>query len=284
VTLILTGTTTVATWILVGVLDTGITGAAGATVLGFGAGLVAAARFISRSGLRFTVSWDVDVLRPALRLGLGVQSALVLIAVAQRFDQLAVLTLATPSAAGRYSVALTVGQLASFLPAAMSSAAFPRLARLDGADAVAYVERLTRMSLGMAAVITVPLVVALPTLVPVLWGDAYAQATVPAELLAVGGILWAAQWSLARGAVALGRPVLLAASFGVNAVVMLALDLILIPRYRLTGAAAASVIGTTAGLMVCLLDHRRQGHSITRCIPGVDDFLHMARVTREVFT
>jgi hypothetical protein len=76
---------------------------------------------------------------------------------------------------------------------------------------------------------------------------------------------------LARSAAATGDPSLLVRSFGVNVALMLALDLIAIPLANLTGAALASVAGTTAGLAVCVLWYRNRQLPLGSLVPNRDD-------------
>ncbi len=246
------GMTTVGMVAFVGVLDLSLAGAVLATAVGSGAGLVLAAILVGRFGLSLRPRPRWEYLRAALRYGVTVEASYLMTVMFLRVDVLVVYSLADAEAAGQYSVALTVAALVGLLPIAISHGTFPRLANVDDDEANELTVRAFRFGLLAAVSGGLVLAAAIPLAVPLLFGPAFRPAVTPAMLLVAGGIIWSSQWLLCRAAAARGRPSLLLHSFGLGLVVMVALDLVLVPRLGLAGAALGSIAGPAAGLILCL--------------------------------
>ena len=283
ISILFTAASALFTWILVGVLDLGLAGATAAVAAGFAAGLIVAIVVLRRGGITFMPQWDKSFSRAALRIGAAISGSFILIAVSQRFDQLVVYAIAGPASAGQYSVALTVGQLAAVMPQAMSAVAFPRVARLSPADAVDFTGKLTRTGVTIALLCGIPLVFLLPVVVPFVWGYEYTAGIRPAQILVAGGTAWSVQSLLARAAAAQGRTRVLVTSFGLNVGVMLVLDFVLVGSFGIVGAAVASLVGSFAGLVVCIRDFRRNSARATALVPRTNDLVGVVRSVRELW-
>lgn len=248
--------TTLGIVMFVRVLPLSLAGATLATVVGPAAGLVLAAVLVGRSGVSLRPRARWTYLRAALRYGVTVEASYLVTVMFLRLDLLVVYSLADADAAGQYSVALTVAALVGLLPIAISHGTFPRMAHVGDLDANELTVRAFRFGVIAAVAGGVTLWAAIPFAVPLLFGSDFRPAVAPAMLLVVGGIIWSSQWLLCRAAAARGRPGLLLRSFGLGLVVMVALDLALVPRFGLTGAAIGSVAGPAAGLVLCLRAYR----------------------------
>lgn len=269
----ITGTAAVLTYLFIGVAHWSVWGGMLGGILGLVVGLIAASVLVRRDGLHFRPRLDPAYVRPALRFGVRVQASYMLTIAVARLDLLLVYSLAGSADAGIYSIALTFGTLSGTVAIALSYASFPRLPQLGEAEAAALTVRLVRMGLAAALLVSVAAAAFVPILTRFILGRAYAGATVPALVLLVGGVLWSGQWLLARAYAAQGNPSVQFVSFLVNLVTMVALDLVLIPTWRSTGAAVASVIGPAVGLAVCLQRHRRlSGGSVVALLPTGEDF------------
>ncbi len=243
--------------LFVGVLPLSLPGALLASVLGSGIGLVVAVVLVSRCGLSLRPRADWDYLRAALRYGVPVEASYLVTLMFLRVDLLVVYSLAGAAAAGQYSVALTVAALVGLLPTAISHATFPRTATLEEHEANRLTVQAFRFGVVAAVAGSLALAAAIPFAVPLLFGPAFRPAVAPAILLIAGGIIWSSQWLLCRAAAARGRPGLLLWSFTVGLVVMITLDVILVPRLGLVGAALGSTAGPAAGLLLCLRAYHR---------------------------
>jgi O-antigen/teichoic acid export membrane protein len=247
----------VATFACVVLLGWRLTGAVLAVLVGELLLLGGAVLALRQVELRLRPSWDPTLVVRALPAGLVFACTYLLIAMAQRFDQLIVYQLKGPAEGGLYSVALTVSQLTAYAAGALSFTAFPRVATLDDEAAVALIERIARIALASALIAGGALAIAIPVGLRVAFGDAYAPATGPALLLVVAAIIFSQQVVLARSSAARGRLGVLIISFSVHVAGMIALGYWLIPTLGMYGGAGASIGGSLAGYVVCLHAYRR---------------------------
>jgi len=254
-----------------------ITGGLIAMGLAFALGSLVTLFLVRRMGATFRPTWDKPVLVRALRLGLVIEFANALLTVAARIDVFFVYALAGRASAGHYSVALTMGQLVTFASLALSFALFPRIAQMTEAEGFGMVAQASRLGLATSLLSAAVLMVVIPVATPLAFGRAYSPAIGPALLLLVGGTLWAQQSLMARARTALGHTRLQLLAYGSTLVTMIVLDLLLIPKWGIMGAAAASMLSPTVGLVVCIKAYvphlKRSGLSFRDFIPGKQDLL-----------
>lgn len=195
---------------------------------------------------------DWSYLRAALRFGAVNEGAFLLVALSERLDLLIVYALANEREAGIYAIALTIGGIVSYAPAALTNAAFPRMAHLPDADALALTARVTRLTVTVSLLGAVAGFLTIPFIIPLLFGPDFSPSVRPTLILLINAILWSAGWSLARATAAQGHSHVYIAAFGAHVATMVALDVLLIGRYGASGAAVGAVGGSTVGLVVCL--------------------------------
>lgn len=253
-----------------------LTGAMLALVVSSGFSLIGGALLIRRIGGDLRPNWNTPLLSRALRLGLMIELSHLLLILAARVDVLFVYSIAGRAPAGHYSVALTVGELVAIAASAVAFALYPRVARISDEEGYALVARASRVGLAMSALSAAALALLIPFLLPLAFGNDYRPSVVPALILLLGGVLWGEQRLLTRARTARGRTRLQVAAYGTTLIVMVALDLLLIPRWGIEGAAIASVCGPVAGLLVCGASYRRdaqrRGTSLREFVPRFDDF------------
>lgn len=275
-----TAVTTLGLVLFVVALDLGILGGVFAGLVGSSAGLVMLIAALRNYGVSFRPRWMPSYLRSALRYGVAIESSHLLIALSQRVDLVLVYGFAGEAVAGHYAIALALGQLVIYAPFALSLAAFPRLAHLAEDDAFTLTHRVVRVGLAAGLVSAVPLLLAIPVAIPLLFGRAFEPAVAPALLLLLGGLLHSGQWLLTRALAARGNTRPLFLSFGLSLVVMVALDAALIPAFGITGAGVASVLAPAAGLVIAL----RYSADIRGLIPVADDFREFTTFLRALVT
>jgi O-antigen/teichoic acid export membrane protein len=244
-------------------------------------GSVAVINLVRRRGGRFSLSFDRRLLARALKLGLAIEFAHALLILAARVDVLFVYSITGRAAAGRYSVALTVGQLVASASMATSFALFPRVARIDEEESYRLIAKASRVGIAMSLVSGLCLLVAIPVILPLTFGSAYRGSVLPALILLVSGVLWAEQNLLATSRTARGRTRLQVMAYGSTLLVMVIFDLLLIPKWGMVGAAVAAVISSGMGLSVCVAsyhrDAARRGVSLGDFLPKSDDFIFLLR-------
>lgn len=160
----------------------------------------------------------------------------------------------TDAEVGWYAAAYSVYEGLTYAPSILAAVLTPRLSALFTRDRTAHRSLLTRALLasvalaivlgGVAALLAAPIV-------SLLFGGRYAAAAQPLQILAAGSVFVFATWILHAAAIStnLDRRLLLTTAIGLAANV--ALNIGLIPRYGISGAAWATVVAE--GLTVCLL-------------------------------
>lgn len=234
-----------------------IEGAVLASLCGAAIAMAATVFKVQAAGVGIRPGRAPGYLPGAFRLGVGFQIPSLLVIAAARLDLLLVFELEGAAAAGRYSVALSVGALVALIPTAVAFAAFPRVSTLGDAEGRAFSGRVVRAGMAGAVGTALALAAVTPVALPWAFGQSFGPAVGPALILLAGGTLFSGQLLLARLASARGAPQMLVASFTASFVVMIALDLALIPAHGETGAAVAALASSCAGLGVALALHRR---------------------------
>jgi O-antigen/teichoic acid export membrane protein len=211
---------------------------------------------------------------PMCRYGLSQLAGSVPAVITARLDQILLSFLAASAALGNYAVAASLTAVAVPLVAAFGNVAFPRLASRAGAPS--HLARMQRRTLWASAavgiVVTVPLVVLAPTLIPALFGPGYGEAVRLLWLLAPGGVLLACAQvggDLLRGH---GRPLAVARAQWIAAIVMVTLLASLVPPLGAMGAAIASSAAAATVLILML-------HSLARTTPAAELDVSQAELT-----
>lgn len=173
-----------------------------------------------------------------------------------RVDQLMLASMLGDSAVGQFSAALRIAEVWYFVPMSIMAAAFPAMMarRAEGDEAYhAYLQQLydamAWLGIGVAAIVTI----VAPSLVSLLYGDAYAEAADILRIQIWAGVTVAmsfvhSRWLLAEG---LQRLSLLYALSGCT--LNLCLNFLLIPQLGARGAAWATLTTQVALLPMQLL-------------------------------
>jgi O-antigen/teichoic acid export membrane protein len=239
-------------------------GAVAAGLAGTAVGALGSVVAARRAGIALRPGRERGYIGEALRLGVGFQVPSLLVVAASRLDLLLVYALGGDAAAGTYSVALTIGALVVSIPTAVAYAAFPRLSRMDDAQARALTAKVLRHGMLGALASAVVLAALTPVAVPFVFGERFEPAVEPTLVLLLAALPWSAQWLLARCASARGATRMLVVSFGVGFALMIGLDIVLIPDHGDLGAAVAALASATVGAAVAGVMHaaaRRRRHT-----------------------
>jgi O-antigen/teichoic acid export membrane protein len=193
-----------------------------------------------------------DVALDQVRIGLPIHVTNVAQFLLLRGDQLILAALATRAAVGRYSVAVNIAEALWYLPAAAGLVSIPFLSGdRSPAEKLAALRHALRVSLWLPAAGALVAAALAPVLIPIVFGEDFAKATWPLELLLPGIV--------AAGVVRVCSAALIARSqtsamwklTGLALIVNLVLNVILIPLFGASGAAVASSVAyTMLGLML----------------------------------
>jgi O-antigen/teichoic acid export membrane protein len=175
-----------------------------------------------------------------------------------RIDQILMGLLASEAALGIYAVAVNASEMLLYLPAATATALLPVAARSEPGQRG---EETLRAFRSAALVTTGAAVVAAilgPLLLPVAFGAPFRASVTPFLWLLPGALGFAATAVFSNALVASTSPGLSSLGSLTSLAIGIALDLILIPRFGATGAAAAASTAFLAGGMVAVVAYARQ--------------------------
>jgi O-antigen/teichoic acid export membrane protein len=197
-----------------------------------------------------TLAFDTALWRALQREALPMGAFLVVLNVYSYIDTVMLGVLSTDADTGAYAAAYRIYEGLSYLPGILSAALTPRLARLWSADRAAHV-RLAWRGLGAAAGLALlaggPVwLLARPLLTLVFTGGSavdYGQAASTLRILVAGLPFIFVIWMLQAVATAVFLERLLLKTAAIGALLNVALNLFLIPRYGRDGAAFATLVG-----------------------------------------
>lgn len=244
---------------------------AAALLLGLGGGAAVVAALIAADVVTGAIAWRrlfgrhyfAAVGRPSLAVakrvyvfGVRGQVGSLMYLVNLRLDFMIVDLLVGPAVLGVYAVASKFAELLRLLPISFEWVLYPGFARQTATEAWTRASWLVPRAAAATCLAALPLALLAQPVIPFFYGHAFAEAVEPTRLLLIGLSVEGASGVITAYLFGRGRPGLNSiATFG-GVVVTVGLDLLLIPRFGLVGAAVASTaayLTTTSLLGTCLL-------------------------------
>ena len=198
--------------------------------------IVSASRKLERSQWRP----DVSLLARMIRYGVKFHISILAGAIIFRADLLVVNHFRGADEAGVYSVATQFGMLLMLLPSVVATLLFPRVTAEQDVrgETTVMVTRYTALVTFACCLAAVPF----SFLLPLIYGDAFAEATQLLLILLPGVFLIGLESVLIQHFNALGLPRIIPVYWVVTLVVNLVLVFVLVPRIGAQGAAIASTV------------------------------------------
>jgi O-antigen/teichoic acid export membrane protein len=243
----------------------GLYGAVTSMAIGSVAGAIGGAVLLGGKTWR-RLSFRLDVLRQAISFGIRGQWGSVVGFFNYRLDMFIVNGLVGPAEVGYYSVAVTLGELLWYLPSAASVSLLPRVAAApsEAKHMTLKVVHVLLATLCLAAVLL--LLVARP-LVDLLFSARFRSSLVPLALLLPGVVLLGISKILNADLVGRGKPELGSVAATAALLVTVPGNIILVPRYGIAGAAAASTLAYgTLSVLNMLFFCRESGSSLAELL------------------
>lgn len=203
------------------------------------------------SGIGF--SYDLEIIKAQAALGWHVFWGGMFLQVTKRLDILLINFFLGPGPLGVYVVAYSVAEFVLTVPGIYSRAAFSSAAVSSGSEGFSVSNAAIRQSLFLMAALAAALALAMKPFILTAYTREFLPAVVPALVLLPGVILYGFGTLMGNIFTGYARPEQLSRSAAISGAVTVALDLALIPRYGILGAAAASTIAYGAGALWLLL-------------------------------
>ncbi|MBP7148923.1 MAG: polysaccharide biosynthesis C-terminal domain-containing protein [Acidobacteria bacterium] len=181
-----------------------------------------------------------------------------------RLDVFILASLAGPASIGLYGAAVGAAQLPWLVAGSIASVVFPETAATAGrpgeAGRARSTARLARVTLWASGIVAIILALAGPSLIRLLYGRAFEPSAAALLLLLPGTALLSAAMVLSSHVVGAGHPRVNLAIGCVSLVVTVTLDLWLIPKIGIRGAAIASTCSyTVCAILMAVAFHRMTG-------------------------
>jgi len=233
--------------------------------------IAALARLVLQPGL--VSGWPSRQEASALvKLSVRLHVGTVLLFAAEQADKLVVLTLWDDAALGQYVIALTVAASGlAVVTTALRRVLYPHLAHRQGsagaADLLARTVRYTSLAI---VIVSVPMMVGMPTIIATVFGSAYADATRPAMVLVIAYGLIGLKTIVMDGVRGIGEPETAAATAGVSVTVFLLVAWLIGRRHGLAGVGVALVLANAAALGYTIRHLSRRWRVPPRDLWGLD--------------
>jgi O-antigen/teichoic acid export membrane protein len=251
------------TVLLVVALGLGLNGGALAFAGGALAALLVAMWLLRREGGVYTPALEREVLRPELGFGLRGYVGNVLQFFNYRLDAFLVNFFLGPAGVGIYSVSVALAEMLWYLPNAVSFVIFPRAARSRPEEMNAFTPRVFRATLGLTALGGLALALIGQFLIRAIYGSQFAAAYGPLLALLPGVVLLGGAKVLTNEIAGRGHPQYNSAASALGLALTVALDLVLIPRMGVIGAALASSIAYAAIFIAAVFFYLRVSRTAT---------------------
>lgn len=155
------------------------------------------------------------------------------------------LLLEDAQAVALYTIAVGVVDRLKVIPEAISTALFPRISGVPPAEAARFTSSVARHALVSVGLVLVGLALVAPWLLPLLYGEAYAASVAPFLILLPAMAFHSLYHVVARYFMAVDRQQINIVAQALSLVANIGLNLLLIPRLGIVGAALASLASYT---------------------------------------
>lgn len=209
------------------------------------AALAAALQYVvwrRRGGHLDGAGFDAAMVRGLLGAGAPLLAAEIAVWLFQRLDVMLLARLASPPEVGVYAVAQRLAQVGFFLPVLAVQVLSPAVARAEGAEALALVQRAMNGLVWAGVALAAALALGAGPLVRLMFGPDYAPAASVLALLAWSNVFVFMGCAHSLFLVNRGLQAISLRLTWLTAAVSVALNLALIPRWQATGAALASLL------------------------------------------
>jgi O-antigen/teichoic acid export membrane protein len=250
----------------------------GATIGG-----IVAFRLVSRH-VRLRFGLDRTVLRRLLGFGLKGYAANLLTFFNYRLDSLIVNALSGVASVGIYSVAVAIAEVIWNVAGAISTVMFPHISSLDRKEANRLTPVVSRNVWFLTLVGVVGVAVIGRWMIEFVFGTVMLAAVTPLLLLLPGILALSGAKILSSYLSGIGRPIYATWISAGSLALTITLDLTLIPRYGIAGAAGASSIVYTITAAATLYVFRKESGAgiVETVVIQPQDFAYYARAVKAV--
>jgi O-antigen/teichoic acid export membrane protein len=191
-------------------------------------------------------------------LGYGLRSygTDVIGALASQLDLAVIVMFLSAAQLGLYSIALTLSRLLSIVQTSLVSVLFPRASSLGPEEGIALIDRTARLSTVVSIGLGIAFLVAVPIVLPRLYGEQFSAAILLMPLLSAEAVVSGFGGILKQSFLASGRPFVGTLIEAGSILCAIGLLFLLVPRMNILGAATALLCTSLIRVGVIMLAYR----------------------------
>lgn len=203
--------------------------------------------------INFSFSINLPLLKESLRYGGKAYLGNLAQFLNYRLDIFIVAYFLTPTAVGFYGVAVGLAERLWMIPGSIATVLFPRVSSLDCIEANKLTPQASRHTLFIVSIIAAFLFLFARPLINLLFGLAYLPSVMPFIILLPGVVSLSVSKVLVSDLAGRGKPHFGMLSAFLSLPLTIILDVLLIPKWGISGAAFASTIAYTFTTVVILI-------------------------------
>jgi O-antigen/teichoic acid export membrane protein len=218
--------------------------------------LLALVPLLRQHGATLAPRWHRPTMRQTLRFGMKGHIGTILQFYNYRLDLFLVNFFVGPAAVGIYYVSVRMAEALWFLPNAVGFVILPKAAATAPEKMNAFTPRAFRVTIGITILGSMGLAALGKPIIQLVYTEQFADAYVPLLVLLPGVVLLGGAKVLTNEIAGRGFPQYNSINAGLVLIVTIVLDLYLIPRLGIKGAAIASSLSYTSVFFLALYFHR----------------------------
>ena len=170
-----------------------------------------------------------------------------------RLDMLLVAIFMNLTYVGYYSIAVPLAEALWYFPSAVGTVIFARTIGMSSEEANKSITRICRNTLFLTVLAAIALLVVGKYIILLLFGYDFLPALLPLQILIPGVVALSICKVLGNAITAQGKPIINTSIAGISLAVNIPLNVILIPKIGIAGAALASTISYTASAIFAII-------------------------------
>lgn len=212
-----------------------------------------------------SLSPDLRLMKESLGFGSQIWLMNIIGTLNFRFDIFLVAYFLSPKEVGYYSVAVVISGLLFYIPTAIAVALLPRLTSANPKEASRIASKGCRTALFSSVILSLFLLATARFLIPAVYGKAFLPSVMPLLLLLPGVAVYGmAHITTSYFNGYLSKPFINAGVAGLSLIIDVALNIVLIPKMGVIGAALASSISYITAMGVCVYIFTRMSRTSIR--------------------
>ncbi|GEM_PF-3892817 len=232
------------------------------------------------------LSLNKAILKQSVKYGLALYVGLAVNTLHVRVSQFLVESYLGPAELGYFALAVRIAEMVWLFDFVVINASVFRITSSDPAESTRVTQQMTRMIGLLVTTFSLFLALTAPVLIPVIFGSDFSPAVLPLLVLLPGIIGWSLARSVAQFiSYQMGRPWLNTQAASIAFFLNIALNVILIPSFGISGAAISATVSYLCNLAILTAFFQKLANAslASTFLPQVEDLRLLKEVLRQTF-